>query len=109
MRLPTSKALSLLLSLHTMNTDMPDPSEQDLKYAAELRTEIHKEVLERVRLVNPNINSVIDPYPVESYFQWNWEYPGAWYIYVAIPEGFRSRTAFVDFLVKKTLYFYLTQ
>ena len=92
-----------------MNTDKPRPSEQDLKYAAEFRTEIHREVLERVQLDNPDINSVIDPYPVESYFQWNWEYPGAWYIYVAIPEGFRSRKAFVDFLEKNTLSFYSTR
>ena len=55
--------------------------------AAELRTEIHEKVLERVRLANPDINSVIDPYQVEDYFQWNWDYPGAWYIVVAIPEG----------------------
>ena len=89
--------------MHTMNTDMPDPSEQDLKYAAELRAEIHEKVLERVWLVNPLIDSVIDPYRVEDYFQWNWEYPGAWYLYAAIPEGYRSREAFIQFLIKNTL------
>ena len=48
-------------------------------------------------------STVVDPYPVESYFQYSWEYPGAWYLVVAIPEGFRSRDAFIDFLVKETL------
>ena len=44
-----------------------------------------------------------DPHPVEDYFQWNWEYPGAWYLYVAIPVGYKSRKVFIDTLVKKTL------
>lgn len=92
-----------------MNPEMPDPSEQDLKYAAELRAEIHEKVLEKVRLVNPYIDSVIDPYRVEDYFQWNWEYPGAWYLYVAIPEGYRGRENFIKFLVKNTLDHYQQQ
>ena len=83
--------------------EKPAPSEQDLKYAAELRELIHQKALEKIQLVNPAIDSVLDPYPVESYFQWSWEYPGAWYLIVAIPEGFKSRNAFIDFLVKKTL------
>ena len=29
--------------------------------------------------------------------------PGAWYLYVAIPKGFKSRNAFIDFLVKETI------
>lgn len=83
--------------------EKPSPSEQDLKYAAELRELVHQKALEKIRLVNPAVDSVLDPYPVESYFQWSWEYPGAWYLIVAIPEGFKSRNAFIDFLVRKTL------
>ena len=92
-----------------MNPDMPDPSEQDLKYAEELRAEIHEKVLERVRQVNPAIDSVIDPYRVEDYFQWMWDYPGAWYVVVAIPEGYRGREDFIKFLVKNTLDHYWEQ
>lgn len=83
--------------------DRPAPSLQDLKYAAEFRDGIHRQVLEEVRRTDPRIETVADPYPVESYFQWSWEYPGTWYRVVAIPEGFRSRNAFVDFLVRETL------
>ena len=79
------------------------PSEQELKDAAEFRDGIHREALERLHSVKPAICSVKDPYPLESYFEWNWEYPGAWYRYVSIPEGFRSRKAFVDYLVQHTL------
>ena len=86
-----------------MNQDKPAPGEQDLKYAAEFRAGIHKQVLERIRLVNPDIDSVLDPFRVEDFFQWNWEYPGAWYLYVAIPEGYKSREAFIEFLVRNTL------
>ncbi|MBO4671281.1 MAG: hypothetical protein J5640_05505 [Bacteroidales bacterium] len=80
-----------------------EPSEKDLEDAVKFRADIHKEALGKIRLVKPDIDSVIDPYRVEDYFQWNWEYPGAWYLYVAIPEGYRSRDAFVQFLVKNTL------
>jgi hypothetical protein len=79
------------------------PSEKDLEYAAELRELIHQKVLEKARMINPAIKAVDDPYPVEAYFQWSWEYPGAWYLVVAIPDGFKSRDAFINFLVKETL------
>ena len=85
------------------SVEKPAPSEKDLEYAAELRELIHQKVLEKVRMISPSIDTVVDPYPVESYFQWVWEYPGAWYIVVAIPEGFKSRDAFINYLVKETL------
>ena len=85
------------------DAEKPAPSEKDLEYAAALRALIHQKVLEKAQMINPAIDTVIDPYPVESYFQWVWDYPGAWYIVVAIPEGFKSRDAFINFLVKETL------
>ena len=85
------------------SAEKPAPSEKDLEYAAELRELIHQKVLEKVQSIDPGIDTVVDPFPVESYFQWSWEYPGAWYLVVAIPEGFKSRNAFIDFLVRKTL------
>lgn len=83
--------------------DKPSPSEKDLEEAAVFRAGIHEKVLEIVRETHPDVETVCDPYSAEDYFQWNWEYPGAWYLYVAIPKGFRSRKAFIEFLVKKTL------
>lgn len=92
------------ISVVDMNSaEKPAPSEKDLEYAAELRELIHQKVLEKVRMINPAIDTVIDPYPVESYFQWSWDYPGTWYLVVAIPDGFKSRDAFINFLVKETL------
>lgn len=85
------------------SNDKPAPSQKDLEAATEFRAGIHEKVLEKVRATNPGIESVRDPYSVEDYFQWNWEYPGAWYLYVAIPKGFKSRNAFIDFLVKETI------
>ena len=85
------------------STEKPAPGERDLAYAAELRELIHQKVLEKARMVNPSIHTVVDPYPLESYFQWVWDYPGAWYIVVAIPEGFKSRDAFINYLVEETL------
>ena len=82
---------------------MPAPGKRDLEEAAVFRAGIYEKVLEIVHATNPDIESVVDPYSLEDYFDWNWEYPGAWYLYVAIPKGFKSRKAFIDFLVKETL------
>ena len=78
-------------------------SEQDLKYATELREWVHEEVLKKVQERYPEIDEVVDPHPVEEYFQQVWDYPGAWYTVVAIPKGYRSRKALVDTLVKLTI------
>ena len=82
---------------------MPEYSEQDLKYAAEFRDEIHREALAIVRKTHPNVSDVIDRHPVEDYFQENWEYPGRWYTVVAIPYGYKSRQELVDTIVRDTL------
>ena len=82
---------------------MPEYSEQDLKYAAEFRDEIHREALAIVRKTHPNVSDVIDRHPVEDYFQENWEYPGKLYTVVAIPYGYKSRKELVDKIVRDTL------
>ncbi|MBE6908913.1 MAG: alpha/beta hydrolase [Ruminococcaceae bacterium] len=78
-------------------------SEQDLKHAAEFREGIHREALERLQKLHPEIESVVDRWPVEAYFQRHWDYPGKWYAVVAIPEAFKSRKALVDAIVSDTL------
>ncbi|MBQ6907500.1 MAG: hypothetical protein IJT38_03700 [Clostridia bacterium] len=82
---------------------MPKYSEQDLKYAAEFREEIHREALAIVRKTRPNATEVVDRHSVEDYFQENWEYPGKLYTVVAIPYGYKSREALVDAIVRDTL------
>ena len=82
---------------------MIEYSEQDLKYAAEFREEIHKEALAIVRKTRPDVSEVIDRHPVEDYFQENRDYPGKWYTVVAIPYGYKSRKALVDRIVSDTL------
>lgn len=82
---------------------MPKYSEQDLKYAAELRGEIHKEALAKVRAVYPDADHVVDRYPVDSYFQEVWEYPGKWYTVVGTPEGAGSRNNLIDTIVRNSL------
>jgi hypothetical protein len=82
---------------------MAEYSEQDLRYAAEFRDEIHKEALAKVRATYPDIDSVIDQYPVEAYFQQIWDYPGQWYTIVAIPEEAGSRAKLIDKIVKDTI------
>ncbi len=50
------------------NTIMTKYSEQDLKYAAEFREEIHEEALARVKAVFPDADHVVDEYPADAYF-----------------------------------------
>ena len=86
---------------------MSNYSEQDLKYAAQFRAEIHSEALSAARLRYPKINNVVDRHSIEDYFQEVWDYPGAWYTVIAIPSGYKSRAAFVEELVKNTVEDYL--
>ena len=85
---------------------MSEYSEQDLKKAAELRTEIHREALARVRELYPNADHVVDEYPVNAYFQEVWDYPGKWYTVVGIPPGTGSRKSFTESIIRKTLEYY---
>ncbi len=85
---------------------MPEYSEQDLKYAAELRDEIHREALAKVRAVYPRADHVVDKYPADAYFQKVWDYPGKWYTVVGIPPGAGSRINLTDTIVRETLDYY---
>ncbi len=85
---------------------MEQHSKQDLRYAAELRDEIHREALAIVRKTWSHATEVIDRHPVEDYFQEHWDYPGKWYTIVAIPHGFSSRKALIDAIVRDTLAHY---
>lgn len=78
-------------------------SEQDLKYASELREGVHREALAIVRKTRPHITEVVDRHPVEDYFQEHWDYPGQWYTVVSIPYGYGSRKALIDAIVRDTL------
>lgn len=82
---------------------MSQYSEQDLKYASELREGVHQEALAIVRKTRPHITEVIDRHPVEDYFQEHWDYPGKWYTIVAIPSGYGSREALINAIVRDTL------
>ncbi len=81
-------------------------SEKDLKDAAEYRAVVHKEALAKVRAVCPDADFVIDRYPVDSYFEDVWDYPGQWYTYVSVPKECGSRDALIDTIVKDTLAYY---
>ncbi len=82
---------------------MEQHSEQDLQYAAEFREGVHAEALARIRKLHPEIESVVDRWPVEAYFRQHWDYPGKWYTIVAIPAECKSREALVNAIVGDTL------
>lgn len=78
-------------------------SQKDLRDAAEFRHGVHREALARVRRVFPDASSVVDRYPADAYFRQVWDYPGAWYTIVAIPEPFNSREALIETIVRDTI------
>jgi hypothetical protein len=78
-------------------------SEKDLRDAQAFRAGVHKEALAIIQKTFPEIGSVVDRYPAESYFQAIWDYPGQWYIIVAIPKESGSREALIETIVRDTL------
>ncbi len=81
-------------------------SEQDLKYATELREEIHQNALARVRAVYPDADQVIDEYPADAYFQEVWDYPGQWYTVVGTPPGTGNKKRLTETIIRQTLDYY---
>ena len=78
-------------------------SEEDLKKAAELRSEIHNEALAKVRAIFPGADDVVDKYQADAYFDEVWDYPGKWYTVIATPPGAGSRKNLIDTIVRETL------
>ncbi len=85
---------------------MPKYSEQDLKYAAEFRKEIHNDVLAWIKAVFPEADHVVDKYPADAYFQGVWDYRGQWYTMVGTPPGAGSRKDLTESIVRDTLVYY---
>ena len=83
--------------------DAAELTEGDLESAAKFREGIHEEALVRIKKIMPGIESVVDRYPVEAYFQKSWDYPGKWYIVTAVPEDAGGREALIDIIVRDTL------
>ncbi len=85
------------------HSSIADLSGQELSQAAEFRSGIHRQALERVQQICPEITSVIDRYEAADYFQQHWDYPGQWYTVVAVPESAGSREALIDAIVMDTI------
>ena len=82
---------------------MSGHSKRDMEQAAEFRGVIHREALARVRLIRPDVDTVVDRNPVDAYFREIWDYPGEWYTIVSIPYDYESREELIDDIVRATL------
>ena len=78
----------------------------DVADAEKFRAEIHEEALQTAKKYVPGLTEVFDRNPVDSYILPYWDYPGAWYIRVGVPEKYKSRDALVSDIVKTTLEHY---
>ena len=84
-------------------------TERDLKDATKFRDGVHKEALKIIRKRYPEIEEVRDCNPVESYFKYVWDYPGAWYLYVTIPERYKTRDELIRDIVDRTIKYYTSR
>ena len=82
---------------------MYNASKSEIAAAAEFRSVVHADALERLQRIHPDITEVVDRYGPEDYFQQYWDYPGKWYTIVAVPESCGGRENLINTIVRDTL------
>ena len=78
-------------------------TDRDYADAEAFRAVIHREALKKAQAREPDVTAVVDPNPIEAYFLCVWDYPGAWYPYVGVPERYKSRDELIADIVRNTL------
>ena len=77
--------------------------QKDHEDAVKFRDSIHQQALDRIHQRYPEVDHVIDRHPVDDYISQYWDYPGAWYTRIGIPDSFKSRDDCIDTLVRDTI------
>ena len=57
----------------------------------------------------PEAEYVIDTRTMDDYITKVWDYPGAWYGYFSLPDGFDSVEALIENLASETVKYYLSK
>lgn len=78
-------------------------TDKDYADAEAFRAVIYREALKRVHERDESVTAVVDPNPIEAYFLCVWDYPGAWYPYVGVPDRYKDREELIADIVRHTL------
>lgn len=87
-------------------------SEYDENYTKEVEKEIEKiraKALKIVQNTHPEINTVIDNRTIYDYSESVWDYPGKWYLYFKLPNGFNNEIELALSIAKDTIDFFTTK
>ena len=68
--------------------------------------EIRAEALKIVQKINPKIQYVVDRRSINDYSERIWDYPGKWYLYFKLPDGFRRKEELIHAIVEETLQYF---
>ncbi len=83
--------------------------EYDESYMAQVEKEvdsIRSAALETARRTDPGIAAVTDPRTLDDYCEKIWDYPGKWYPYFKLPDGFDTKEALILDIAEKTVRYY---
>ena len=81
----------------------------DEDYTNEVEKEIGKirsAALTLVQKTHPEIDAVIDRRSFRDYSERVWDYPGKWYTYFRLPDGFRRKEELILAIAEDTLGYY---
>ena len=82
---------------------------RDADYWNEVEDKVEKirtRALAVARVIDPDVEFVIDRFSVDDYSEKHWDYPGKWYVEFRLPDGFKSEEEVIKDIVEETLRFY---
>ena len=85
---------------------MDDYEESYLKEIEKEIDEIRDAALEAARRSHPGIEAVIDRRTTEDYCERIWDYPGKWYPYFKLPDGFESKEELILAMADETVRYF---
>ena len=68
--------------------------------------EIRAEALKLVQRTHPEIICVVDRRSINDYSERIWDYPGKWYLYFKLPNGFRRKEDLIRAIAEETIQYF---
>ena len=62
--------------------------------------------LKLIQKIYPEVTYVIDNRSIDDYSQKTWEYPGKWYLYFKLPDGFHGKEELIHAIAQETIRYY---
>ena len=85
---------------------MDDYDENYVKSVEKEVDEIRASALKLVHVLHPEIEVVIDRRTIDDYCEKIWDYPGKWYLYFKLPNGFRKKEDLIAAIAEETIQYF---